>query len=370
MKRIAILLLYLGFTVTLYCQGNNDVDTNSQVITGNVYDSKTGLPVSHANVYLNGSSYFTTTNESGEFYLKVPKKINTQLVISRMAYETLVIDDPFGKELKEIHLIEKEYELSEVVVKPGRFSHQELLKAFELQFLGNNKAGRSCTILNKEDIQVYYDEDDKTLYATNDQPVIVENKYSGYQMHCLLTDFKVHYSNKSLNEKDIANVLLRCNIFFADKTPDNSVIKKRRDEMYKSSSNYFFKNLANKTLKSSKHLIYNYGWIFAANPDQYFDISDSGSQKIVSIKPNTNISKQTVDTYQFPYPTLGIITVVDPTGGSSDIFFLTDEFGIDAFGLIDKKDYVFISGKMDQRIGNTLPLDYYGKAAITVVSDK
>ena len=51
--------------------------------------------------------------------------------------------------------------------------------------------------------------------------------------------------------------------------------------------------------------------------------------------------------------------VKDPTGLSSDIYFLTDEFGIDSFGGIDKKDYIFISGQMGNlRIGSALPLDY------------
>ena len=129
--------------------------------------------------------------------------------------------------------------------------------------------------------------------------------------------------------------------------------------MYKSSLNYFFKNLAAKTLKSSKYLVYNYGRNYTVNPDQYFDTIDSGLQKIVRIKPNTDISKYAGSMHQFPYPVSGSITVVDPQGGSSDIFFLTEELAVDAFGLIDKNDHVSVSGAMGtQRIGSMLPLDY------------
>jgi len=46
------------------------IDAYSQVLTGKVYDSISGNPVVGANVYLNGSSYFTTTTDSGVFQEK------------------------------------------------------------------------------------------------------------------------------------------------------------------------------------------------------------------------------------------------------------------------------------------------------------
>jgi len=346
MNKIKFLIpLFLIFCVNAY----------SQVITGKIYNSTTRLPVADAYVYLNGSSYFTTTNESGEFYLNVPKKMNTQLVISCMSYETLAIDDPFEEKTIEASLIEKENVLSEVVVKANRFSRQQLLKAFELQFLGDDKAGRSCIILNKDDIQLYFDEEEKTLYATNERPIIVENKYLGYQMHCFLSEFKVRYSYMSLNA-GMETAVLRANIFFVDMAPNNPVIKKQRDEAYKGSLSYFFKNLANKTIRSSKHLVYNYGTRYLVDPYKYFDVTDNELQKTIRIKPNTDIN--TFTKREFPYPVFGIINIEYPAKRYSEIYFLTDEFSVDAFGLIDKKDHVFLSGQMDQRIGNTLPLEY------------
>jgi len=74
------------------------IDAYSQDITGKVYDSATGLPVADAAVYLNNSSYYTMTNDSGAFYLKVPRRMNTPLVISRVSYESLTIDNLIGKE--------------------------------------------------------------------------------------------------------------------------------------------------------------------------------------------------------------------------------------------------------------------------------
>jgi len=338
------------------------IDVYSQVITGKVYDNATGAPIANVTVYLNGTSYFTTTNDSGAFYLKISQIINTQLIISHVAYKTVVIDNPFEKESREIFLIRKNYELNEVVIKPGRFSYKELWKAFEQQFLGDNAAGKSCKIQNKKDIELYYDKDDNTLHATSEQPVVVENKYLGYQIRCSLIDFSVRYRELSLNAKSIETVRLLCNIFFTDLTHNDRVIKKRKDDIYKESVNYFFKSLTTKTFQSSKHRIYNIGNPYPADPYRYFDIIDGGVQKIIRIKPDTDISKdagESVSNY-FPYPVSGIIIVVDSAGHRSAIYFLTKEFAVDSYGNIDaSKHNVFIWGRMGAlRIGSMLPLNY------------
>jgi len=350
-RQVGLILLFL-----LFC-----IDVHSQIITGKVYDNATGAPIANVNVYLNGTSYSTTTNDSGAFYLKFPQIINTQLIISHVAYKTVVIDNPFEKESREIYLIGKNYELNEVVIKPSFFSYKELWKAFEQQFLGDNAAGKSCKILNKKDIELYYDEDDNTLHATSEQPVIVENKYLGYLVRCSLIDFSVRYRELSLNAKSIETVALLCNIFFTDLTPNSRVIKKRRDDIYKESVRYFFKSLATKTFQSSKYRIY-IGNPYPADPYLYFDIIDGGVQKIIRIKPDTDINKdagESVSNY-FPYPVSGIIIVVDSAGHRSAIYFLTEEFAVDPYGNIDvRKHNVFIWGQMGAlRIGSMLPLDY------------
>ena len=349
-------IIFLLSGVSLIAHGqNNIVGANSHVITGKVYDSSTRLPIADAAIYLNNSSYYTMTNDSGAFYLKVLEKMNTPLIISRVSYETFVVNDPFKQKSIEIPLIAKENVLSEVVIKADRFSRQEKLKAFEQQFLGDDKAGRSCTILNKDDIQIFFDEDEKTLHATNEQPIIVDNKYLGYRMYCSIIDFQVRYWNKSLNKRSIKSALLRCNTFFMDTAPNNPTVKKQRDDAYKGSLNYFFKNLTTQTLKPSNYIVYNHK--DPVDPYKYFDIIDSLSQKIVRIKPKTDINTSTE--LELPYPVSGIITVVNSTKRYSDIYFLTDEFSVDAFGLINKKDYVYVSGQMgEQRMGNALPLNY------------
>ena len=348
----------------------------AQDITGTVYDKTTGEPVADAHVYLNGTSYFTTTSDSGTFHLKVTNKINTQFIISHLLYETMTIDAPYEKEISAVYLTVRRNILDQVVIKPAeRYTNREKMAAFEVQLLGDNRAGKSCKILNKDDIQLIHDERQRTLFARCAGPIIVENEYLGYRVHVLLSDFQICYAHgRTLNKNDIVSFSLQSTNFFTDLSSKNNVIKKRRDEAYKISANYFFKSLAAKTIRRTNHIICNVNIFKTVNlkinnnnperayqidPNQYFDITDHGLGKTVRIKPGTDINKNTDKMHLYPYPISGVITVFDPAGNRSEIVFLTEEFTVDSFGLIDKKDYVYVSGNMfNLRIGNMVPLDY------------
>jgi len=344
------------------------IEVNAQVINGTVYDRVTRNPIADAHIYLNGSTYFTITSDSGTFHLEVREKLNTQMIVSHLLYETLVIDKPFEKVSREIYLTEKENMFDEVVIKPKfRFTRREMMNTFEIQFLGDNKAGKSCKILNKDDIQLYYNDTVKTLYAKCNQPIIVENEFLGYQIQISLSSFYVRYKHHTLKERDIELLsLFRGNMFFVDMAPQNPVIKKRRDEAYQSSSRFFLKSMANNVIKESNLIIFNCSltkqidYRSSIEPELYFDIIDKGSDKLVRIKPNTNINKNTGTEFNYPHPPFGVIVVSDPKGGLSEIIFLTDEFTVDKFGVVtDKSNYIYLSGQMYKlRVGNMVPMDY------------
>jgi len=140
-------ILFFLITFLLIC-----IDAYSIDILGKVYDSVTKLPIANASIFLKGTSYSTKTNGSGAFYLKVAKGMNTSLIVSHLSYEILEIDNPFENESMEIFLNERDYSLNEITISPGRFSRDKLFNAFEQQFLGNDKAGKS-SIREQDDIQ-------------------------------------------------------------------------------------------------------------------------------------------------------------------------------------------------------------------------
>ena len=129
MKRFTLLLIILLYA----CYGF------SQTLSGTVYDEVTKKPVADANVYLDGTSIHTTTNANGQFALDVGKIINTQLIISHIAYNLYSIADPFNKLPDKIYLKEKSNILDEAVVITDKFTRKEKLKDFREQFLGTNK---------------------------------------------------------------------------------------------------------------------------------------------------------------------------------------------------------------------------------------
>jgi len=338
-------------------------DLNAQeVIRGKVFDKTSGLPVENAQVYLNGSSYGSVTNDSGEYRINVPNRINTKLIISHMSYNLAVINHPFDKEPDIVWLDEKAVDMDEVVVVPkaGHYTRKQLLKAFEQQFFGNNNGRLFCNIRNKEDIYLYYNETEKTLSAKSEQPLSIENKYLGYDIYCMLTDFKISYINKrSIKAENVANCLMRFHAFFTDLSPENLVVKKRRDEVYKSSANYFFKNLANRTLNLSNHSLYNRNKKIITDLDHYFDIKDNGSETFVQIKSPEEYSINFGQNDTFKYPVLGSVFVEDHAGHYSNIHFFTDTYSIDRNGVVDKWDYIGLTGHMgNQRMGYMLPSEY------------
>ena len=81
MKLRTLALLTLGCcltpTTTLYAQIN---------ITGKVVNAETGVPVKGANIRVSNSLNGTTTNNSGDFSLKLPEGTHT-LRITHVGYE-------------------------------------------------------------------------------------------------------------------------------------------------------------------------------------------------------------------------------------------------------------------------------------------
>ncbi len=348
---------------------------HSQTISGMVCDSITKAPVVDAYVYLDGTSIHTTTNTSGKFDLLVGKTMNTRLIISHVAYETVSILKPFEKMPDTLYLEVKTNSLDEVVITADRFSREQKLKVFREQFLGKNQAGKSCHILNEDNIQIFYNAQTKTLLASSDEPIVIENKYLGYQLTFVLKDFSIRYTEYTLHSDKIKQSVYLGTSLFTDLNPQDPKIKKRREETYKSSPECFFKNLANNTLEESQFRIFNNisfsgadstdyyegtsGLLYASVPiDQklYFAIKDTLPMKMVHILPFTDIDKGSSD---FGKPVFGIISILYKSKEKSMAAFFTGSFLVDQYGNIDAIDQVMFGGVMGaSRIGNMLPLDY------------
>lgn len=357
----------------------------SQTLIGKVIDSKTKLPISQVSVYLNGTSVRTMTDEDGMFALGVEKIINTDLIISHVAYNMISIPNPYAEIPDIIYLSERTNALDEVIVVADRFSRKQKLKLFRKHFLGMTNAGKSCKILNEDDIYLYYNSNNNKLTASSDSPLVIRNKYLGYEVQFTLIDFYIQYSsppfeNLHANEltvktltsgdvfsgffdKDAASfdeevAFIRGTTSFVDLEPDSKKIEKRRKNVYKHSSGAFFKNLADYSLTESDYKIFNKG--FQVNPDNYFFAKDTVSMKKIFLLRNTDINRELeVDMSE---PVKGIIDILYEKNKRSKVVFLTDSFLIDQYGNTNAIDKLWFSGNMgNQRAGDMLPLEYEPK---------
>lgn len=352
---------------------------NAQIhFTGTIYDKATNVPIPDVYVSFNGTTAYAITDNSGKFELTFSQRLNTQLVFSHIAYHTVIIENPFDDFSEKFYMEQRINTLDNVVIKANQdpFTREEKMKAFKEQFLGNTRAGRSCMIMNEDDIQLRYNAQTNTLSASSDKPIDIINEYLGYRILITLVDFKIEYSNRNIVRQTTSSVPMSINTirptsppsqgrndlqnsyvtlnrydilqssysimsFFIDLSPDNERIKGRRDEAYSRSSTFFFSNLANNTLNDNNFKIYKDR--SQIDPRLYFTIKDSLSLKIIQLIP--------VDTR------LEIRVLYK--NGQSTISFYTNTLIVDQYGNIDKFDKVVFTGLMGQtRVGDILPLDY------------
>ena len=329
----------------------------AQTIEGVVFDAKTKETITGVAIYLNGTSIITTSDSEGKFRLSVESKINASLVFSHLSYESLTIERPFELSENKFFLNEKVNTLTEVKVLADRYSRVEKMKAFKEQFLGKSEAGKSCVIINEDDIDLKYDSETNRLLASTRNPIIIENKYLAYRITFDLFSFSIQYryTENTLDMAEILKVLYKGTSSFVDHSPYNVVFAKRREEIYTRSAPYFLHNLVSNTLDKAKFSISNR--FRRVKTDDYFTILDVASYKTVLIKSGTNIN--TRHNSLLDEQVWGVIGILYNNKFNSEIVFLTDQFSVDEYGNPDAIDQIVFFGDMgDQRLGDMLPRDF------------
>jgi len=171
---------------------------SAQRLIGVVYDKVNREPVIGAHVYLDRSSLFATTNANGRFVITVHSVVNLPLVVSHVSYQTTTVSHPFTSLPDTIFVEERENALSEVVVSTGRYSRQQLLRAFRNEFLGSSSVARSCMIENEDKIEIWFNPSTRKLMASCEEPIVIHNRYLGYKIYLTLEKFEAQYSSRFL----------------------------------------------------------------------------------------------------------------------------------------------------------------------------
>lgn len=161
-------------------------------ISGKVLE-KNRMPVPFANVFVNNTGIGITTNQSGEFIIRIPDRIQkVELVVSFVGYITLKktilkIDAKFEK---PTFILQNGVELNEVkVVAKHDKEWNRKWKIFNRGLLGESDFYKDCTILNPEVVKLTYDKDKKVI-ATANEPIIIQNDAFGLKIAFQMEKFE------------------------------------------------------------------------------------------------------------------------------------------------------------------------------------
>jgi len=346
MKKLLIYLIFFSLPFA---------SLTAQVLKGHVYDEKTKESVINANVYLEGTSYFTITDADGYFELPIKKKISSQLVISHLTYETIMIQDPYTDLPDKLLMQEKENRIAEVIVDGDKpfFSRKQMMRAFKDQFLGTSKAGRSCVIENEDDIYFYYDREKKTLNAFSRNPLIIRNPYLGYILTTSLMVFKVIYEDVSLLNKHVMDMMYMGPSSFVDLVEADPIIAKRRQNTFSGSSTEFFRLLVNNKLKGKGYKLHPWKaedmFVVEDDPDSDFMKRVSFSSDFLKYLEQEGIAD----------PLKAKKVYIANKGKASALLITSNFFLVDVYGnLYNIRDVSFTGDMAQKRMGDTLPLDY------------
>lgn len=396
MKRFCLTMIAAVLTVAAAAQ---------EVLSGRVTDADTGQPIAGVTVYLDGTSFNTTTNKEGNYILRVPQQSRNNLIFSHLSYRITALPDPFSKPHQDIAMKPRNLQLEQVVVDGNKklkraYDYDRRMEAFKEMFLGTTDAGRSCEILNEDDINLVYDPEQKILSAYATKPIRFVNKYLGYTVEFTLLEFKAHYfpDANNLNQHSTGESYFSGMTMFHDDAPDNQRINTNRTLVFSKSPTYFFRNLVHDRLyEGTGFRMFSNGELI--DPDDFFTVSDTLGMKLVSIRPEAIAASQT---NKLPkgvcaavYITIGGAILTDSDRGQvvmgtreydpaqpmraklsdeyvdmkslSRMYFCTDKFLVDYYGNLLNPNAVRFSGEFGQtKAGDMLPDDFRPRSRAAV----
>lgn len=335
---LSVAVSILFFTLGCYSQ--------TETLKGTVRDAKTNSPLEMVAVYFDNTTIGTTTNSQGEFEIEYANAMQSTLVISYLGYEKVYISNYRQEKDITINLIEANNELDEVYIAyDDGLTRQQKLRLFKQFFLGTTRFGRSCKILNEEDIYLRYDNNDKTLSASSKEPIKIYNKGLGYNVNYDLNDFELEFRYIDAKAKKFTynSAYYLGTVLFKDlniEKPKKRIIK-RREEVFKGSVQHFMRSLFNEDLASQKYTIFKQG----------FKVKQSDVFKITAFD-KINKKRVILD---------GRISILFDERTQSDMFLDEDleSFTVDAHGHYTPILGIYFTGYMNQlRVGDMLPLDY------------
>ncbi len=219
-------------------------------LTGVVADAVTGKPMPFANVYVDGSTQGTLTNEEGHYALTGVPLGTVEVVASFVGYTPQKGTFRFENgqvQRANFRLKPTNKMLASVTVHGNYKKWQQHLKQFKKQLLGEPFSGQ-CQILNPDALN--FTEEKGHLKATAAEPIVIENLATGYRMwydmlHFDATSRKVYFAGTTR---------------FEEMKPENErqANRFRRNRMiaYKGSTRHLMASLIDSTYVKEGFMVY------------------------------------------------------------------------------------------------------------------
>ncbi|RRB14250.1 carboxypeptidase-like regulatory domain-containing protein [Larkinella knui] len=175
-------ILLLGSTLMAYGQ-------TTAVLTGYVTDATTGKPMPFANVYVNGSTRGAITDEKGYYALAGVPLGTVEIAASFVGYQPAtqkIRFDNTSPQKASFRLQPSVQLLDAVTVRGNPKSWERHLRQFKKLLFGEPFGGQ-CLLVNSEALN--FKEKKEHLYATANEPLIIENQALGYRLIYALQHF-------------------------------------------------------------------------------------------------------------------------------------------------------------------------------------
>jgi len=334
-------------------------------ISGNVKDKDTGEPILFAHIFIANTAVGSTSDTEGKFMLREVPAGEFTIVCTMVGY------DPFTGLINvtpgNLFQVDIELEQSETILDEVSVSEKEDKKwkkqysLFERELLGDVPTADRCEILNPWVVNFEENSFSDTFLATADEPLEINNKYLGYKIYFLLTNFKIVHGQLTylgypsfqaleLNEMDRIENFLR-----------------NREEIYKGSTRHFFDALIHNRIKQEGFRLYK---VFSLGNDPWPDnVSEAVSRGLLqSVDPSDIMKKGSGDTYTVHSDDVLEIIYTGKKWGRSpyrDSPFQVSRISFNEPLTVAAHGYVFNSASFvvygylaEERIASMLPYEY------------
>lgn len=321
----------------------------SQRIAGKVF-SNDKVPLPGANVFLDGTTISTSTDENGNFVIEYDPDAKNILVFSYMGFENQYVTDLDFKKDIVVYMEIAKNTLKEIVVRNEKdiFTREQRLKIFREYFIGETRNNAKITIENEDDIHFKYDKQNHVLQAYSDKPLVIINSYLGYQIIYDLHKFEVTFGSLSIYSRDVIKSYYAGFSHFKE-INNSDLILKRREEAYKGSQINFFRNLANGTWSKDQFMLFQDDKkVISSNCFKIFN--EEYFTRVEVVKQSKAVeNKNSVASFDLLFN----------NKEKSSVIFETNTFNIYKYGNNSNIENIVFTGIIaDERIAEMLPLNY------------